>query len=53
MVATNVAVATAVLMSEPIVLALLGFFVLKERLRVLQVIALVVVVLGAIAATMG
>jgi len=53
MVATNEAVATAVLMSEPIVLALLGFFVLKERLRVAQVVALIVVVLGAIAATMG
>ena len=51
--ATNVAIASAVLMTEPIVLALLGYVINKERLTMAQNIALVVVVAGAVAATVG
>jgi drug/metabolite transporter (DMT)-like permease len=53
MVATNVAVASAVLMAEPIVLALLGYFVNRERLSTTQVVALLVVVAGAVTATVA
>lgn len=53
MVATNVAVASAVMMSEPIVLALLGYFVQKDKLNAAQIVALLVVVAGAVAATAG
>lgn len=49
----NVAVVTAVLNCEPIVLAALGFFLAKQRLSRLQTGALGVVVLGVILATAG
>lgn len=49
----NVAVVTAVLNCEPIVLAALGFFLAKQRLSRLQTGALGVVVIGVILATAG
>ena len=53
MVATNVAIATAVMLTEPIVLAIMGYFLQKEKLNAAQIGALGVVVAGAIAATLG
>ena len=52
-VATNVAIATAVMLTEPIVLALLGYVLQKENLNSGQIIALVVVVAGAVVTTLG
>lgn len=53
MVATNVAIATAVMLTEPIVLAIMGYFLQKEKLNAAQIVALGVVVAGAVAATLG
>ncbi len=53
MVETNVAVATAILMTEPIVLALLGFLFQRERLTTVQVAALLAVIAGAVATSIG
>jgi len=49
----NEAVATAVVNTEPIVLAILGFFVAKQKLKPVQVAALVVVIGGAVIASLA
>ena len=49
----NSAVATAVLNTEPIVLAILGYFVAKQKLSILQIVALFVVIGGAVLASIG
>lgn len=49
----NVAVVSAVVLTEPFVLAILGYVVKGERLSVAQSIALVVIIAGAVVTSVG
>lgn len=49
----NSAIASAIINTEPIVLAILGYFVAKQKLSWVQIVALVVVIGGAILASVA
>ena len=53
MIDIDISIATAVLLTEPIVLALLDFAIRRERLNAMQSVALVTVIAGAVVATIG